>query len=430
MLIRKVLNNRINLVVFFMFLMLLVQCTIASQVNPSTEITKQPEANTAIDIATLSQMTETPIITIVSSVTPGFSTFSATSTPIPTPQPSEMVTPTPSLSQTPTPVRVNENILASSTNIPIVVALAHVDLETDTFLDKYSLYLMNLNGGVIEQLVESDTEYFGPSLSPDCEYIAFVGESYYSDGVYHNRLFLMEIGKNNSILEIATPFRAHRSPNWSPDGKSIIFEGVGNESAQIHVYTIGSQELTQLTIEGNNHQPNWSPDGMHIVFTSDRDSDHTSSIYVMNTDGSEQKQLLPYFWGNDPSSFENPAMYDPQEPTWSPDGKWIAFSVTEYANDRRAKKIYVMTNDGLDARPIVPGDRKNDNFLSEDFYYFFEGNPKWLPDGTQILFLRSNGFTNETSLCIASVSGEQMVCNPIDNSNLIESFDWCVGTNE
>lgn len=46
-------------------------------------------------------------------------------------------------------------------------------------------------------------------------------------------------------------------------------------------------------------------------------------------------------------------------PVWSPDGQWIAFHVTENVNSREADKIYIMTNDSLDARPITPGDRRN-----------------------------------------------------------------------
>ena len=69
--------------------------------------------------------------------------------------------------------------------------------------------------------------------------------------------------------------------------------------------------VTRLT--GNDAvdgSPSWSPDGRRIAFDSTRDGNR--EIYVMNADGSGVTRLT-----------HNPA--DDGYPAWSPDGRHIAF---------------------------------------------------------------------------------------------------------
>ncbi|MHC4335208.1 MAG: TolB family protein [Planctomycetota bacterium] len=71
-----------------------------------------------------------------------------------------------------------------------------------------------------------------------------------------------------------------------------------------------------------------------IAFVSERDGN--SEIYVMNADGSAQKNLT-----NNPASDE--------APNWSPDGKMIAFASFRDGN----YEIYVMNADGSGQGPSV-----------------------------------------------------------------------------
>src|SRR5258705_8389894 len=77
-----------------------------------------------------------------------------------------------------------------------------------------------------------------------------------------------------------------------------------------HASAIGASPIRQLTSStATNVRPSWSPDGKSIAFQSNRDGPY--HIYVMNTDGSNLRQL---------TSGDN----DDRHPNWSPDGKTVA----------------------------------------------------------------------------------------------------------
>lgn len=83
-----------------------------------------------------------------------------------------------------------------------------------------------------------------------------------------------------------------RDPDWSPDGKQIVFSSVVNGNADIYVVDVDSgppdsntsDPVTRLTDDpANDTAPVWSPDGQQILFYSDRDG--ARQLYTMNPDG-------------------------------------------------------------------------------------------------------------------------------------------------
>ncbi len=94
-----------------------------------------------------------------------------------------------------------------------------------------------------------------------------------------------------------------------------------------------------LTEEYDAH-PSWSPDGKQIAFETNRDGNW--EIYLMNVDGSGLVNI---------SNHES----RDQWPSWSPDGSRIAFQSYRDGN----WEIYVMNADGTEQQRLTHNEVKD-----------------------------------------------------------------------
>lgn len=148
----------------------------------------------------------------------------------------------------------------------------------------------------------------------------------------------------------------------------IIFEAYDVENNNLEIYQLDlanpTNSLKNLTKNSFEDQdPVWSPDGTQIAFVSNRD--RNSDIYIMDSDGSNQKNLTPKNGKED------------LEPAWSPDGTKIAFSRFEqYYEHYKQSGIYTMDADGSSERQIT-------TISGQDRF------PVWSKDGRYIYFITS-----------------------------------------
>jgi Tol biopolymer transport system component len=126
-------------------------------------------------------------------------------------------------------------------------------------------------------------EYVGPRWSPDGTEIVFAVHSYPTPPTDENILSssIAVVRADGSEVDaphiLTDPTLFGASPDWSPDGKRIVFNTYGIGSFQDttkaqNLYTIrpDGTGLTQVTHFGENDtravEPTWTPDGLRIIF--------------------------------------------------------------------------------------------------------------------------------------------------------------------
>ena len=196
------------------------------------------------------------------------------------------------------------------------------------------IYVMNPDGKNLINLTQSpERNERASAWSPDSKQIVFQSEG---------NLWVMDADGGNPRNLTNHDAIVDLVPDWSPDGRQIAFSSDRNKdwefeprsNLDIYVMDADGTNLINLTNHpARDSTPDWSLDGKQIVFTSNRDGN--SEIYVMNPDGTNLINLT-----------NHPA--EDGDPDWSPDGQQIVFSSyrdRKNENDKNVE-IYVMNADG------------------------------------------------------------------------------------
>ncbi len=298
-----------------------------------------------------------------------------------------------------------------------------------------NIYLMSPDGDNQTQVTFGPGPYFAPSWSPDGGRLA--GFSF-NPVTGATGIWVMELAIGSQPRTLHSPVFDADNLAWSPDGQYLYFSDVQNGGEKdVYRIDVASGELTVLTADSPDwdNAPSVSPDGQSIAFVSDRpdqggglddiwimksdgsipvnlthngfDWEDTSpafspdgrkiafyrwnfislgdveggpaGLWVMNTDGSNPLNLVP---------FES-ALFS-QPPVWSPDGRYIAYTVGSAAEEL---DIWIVPTDG-GAAPVQ---------LTEQFGFGWEGALAWSTDSQQIIFTRiADG---ERAIYIVNIDG-------------------------
>ncbi|MBT5712420.1 S9 family peptidase, partial [Candidatus Poribacteria bacterium] len=161
-----------------------------------------------------------------------------------------------------------------------------------------------------------------------------------------------------------------------------------SERAHLWIIDAHTGRAKQLTDgdEFSESSPEWSPDGRDIVFVSNRSEDpeflpEKIGIHVIAPDGGEMREIGTPVGGK-------------SLPAYSPDGAWVAYFGSEGRGDWwKNTRLYVVPADGSAAPRCLTAD--HDLHLSDvtlgDLAGFPGANPppRWSPDGATLYVVGS-----------------------------------------
>jgi TolB protein len=211
---------------------------------------------------------------------------------------------------------------------------------------------------------------YNPILSADQQHLAFQ--------TFDNGQSLIHIARSpaDSTIIASTTGPRDFQPQWSPDGRWVIFGRAINSISALLMLDPLTGEERQLTDFTNDIEPDWSPDGLWIVFTTSRDG--FQELYRMAPDGSRQERLTENVNINDLYAH------------YSPDGQYIAY-MTNYSVGDGTGEIWVMNADGSDQRQLTNNDRD-------------DGAPVWLPDSRHLTYTTSAADRSGSALWVVDVT--------------------------
>ncbi|MCA9797441.1 MAG: PD40 domain-containing protein [Candidatus Eremiobacteraeota bacterium] len=121
-------------------------------------------------------------------------------------------------------------------------------------------------------------------------------------------------GKKDRMLTNGEGFYKDRNPEWSPDGKKVLFERHDPRFPKVDLWTVdpltGKDKLL-VELPRRNVDAVWSPDGGRIAFASNKDGGDFD-LFVMDANG-KNVERVSHLRG------------DEHAPAWSPDGHSLAF---------------------------------------------------------------------------------------------------------
>ena len=226
------------------------------------------------------------------------------------------------------------------------------------------IFSVDFDGYNSRKITNDNTLNLTPAWSPNGRWLIYTSYA-------GNNPDLIMIDRHNKSPRRALLHRSglNAAPSWSPVDDRLCLVLSKDDNSEIYILE-NNRNLRRLTRHFNiDTSPTWSPDGKKIAFTSDRSGRGSPQIYIMDA-------LLGDKAGVERISF-NSSYND--NPAWSPDGDKIAY--TSRVGKRFQIKIYDLTTK---SSAVLTNGRGNHE------------QPSWSPDGRFIAYRHKEGSNMST----------------------------------
>jgi len=249
-----------------------------------------------------------------------------------------------------------------------------------------------------------------PQVSPDGKWVAYTVTIADSARDKNDTDVWMASWDGKENLRITSSKDGESSPRWSSDGRylSFISSRDGGKGGQVWLLDRRGGEATRLTeIKGGVSGYEWSPDGTRLALVVDdpeddsgaTDSTKTKTPKPIVLDRYHFKQDIQGYLGNQRSHLYlfdvatktldtlTSGKYDESNPSWSPDGKTIAFVSDRSADPDKSinTDIYLIdARKGAEMRRLTTFEGDDNNSGSK---------LAWSPDGKSIAYVRGGSKT-------------------------------------
>jgi TolB protein len=188
----------------------------------------------------------------------------------------------------------------------------------------FGLYLSDPNGKNERPLLAGSGSNYNPAFSPDGRWIVFTSERFGSADVFR-------VHPDGSGLERLTDSPAFDDQGvLSPDGRTLAFVSTREGgSANIWLLDIGKRgrAINLTKSRSGNFRPSWSPDGRWIAFSSDRGTPRLRYIRDTGSAWELMQTTAIYIVHPDGSGLRRLTALDgcAGTPKWSRDGRHVLF---------------------------------------------------------------------------------------------------------